>query len=174
MDMRVSDSVPMALTLLASGCFWPYPAVCADLLNPGDLSLRVATTEITNDPTLCASPEGVNALFAEHGSKLVKVILQGRVIRAGRVILPDAAFTAVFDKLDGNTKDAVPPAAMCVNGGLLILSSATNFRQYMVTPGLISITLIFGVPEEVNLFQVTYPALVAGVASLGTRTAAMR
>lgn len=172
--MRLRHSVSIALALLGSACFSTYPSTCAELLNPSDLSLNVVSTEITSNPTICASTEGLDALFPDPGSKLVRVVLEGRVTRPGHVILPDAAFTAVFDKPDRNAKGAAPAAAMCVNGGLLIASAAANFRQYTFAPGSISITLIFAVPEEVNVFQVTYPAVAAGVASLATRAAALR
>ncbi|HEY7305234.1 MAG TPA: hypothetical protein VH601_14015 [Bryobacteraceae bacterium] len=138
------------------------------------MNLRVVSTELTRDPTLCVSPEGMGALSPEAGWKLIRVTLRGKATRSGEVILPDSGFVAIYEEPGKKVRTAAVAAAMCVNRGILAASYPDKFQQYSLTAGPVSITVIFSVPEQVNRFQITYPAIVEGVASVPEKNTKLR
>jgi hypothetical protein len=139
------------------------------------LNLKVVSAEVTKEPTLCISPEGALGMSsATPGAKMVKVILKGQVTRSGDLVLIDAAFAAIYEMPKHNKKGVVVANAMCVSEGVLIATSPAQVRQYEVNPGPIEVTLLFAIPNEVDGFQVTYPALAIGTATVETKAAKLR
>jgi hypothetical protein len=172
--MKLHKSVSTSAIIFGTLCLWPLSAACEELLNPANFNLKVVTTEISHTSTLCATPEGnIAALSPKAGTKSVKVVLKGLVPSSGTVLLPEGAFTAVFGEPGQSKKDFAGAEAMCVTSEVLI-TATDAIRQYSFHPGPISITLLFAIPEEVTRFQVTYPAVAAGLAVLGTGTAGLR
>ena len=159
-------------------CLAPIRTLSQELVDPGELKLHVAKVERTADSIICISTGGdPGVATTEAGGKFVRVVLKGKATQSGLLLLPDAAFYAVFDKAkpgspDHFEKGVASAAALCLEEGILMLTVPTQFREYLVRQGPISVTLLFAVPQEINRFQVIYPALAGGVAVLETKTAA--
>jgi len=173
--MRVRNSVSARLLLVGILCVWPHSAFSQELLNPGELNFKVVSAEVTKEPALCISPEGALGMSsATPGAKMVKVTLKGQVTRSGDLILIDAAFAAIYERPGQKKKGVVVANAMCVTEGVLIGTSPTQVREYAVNPGSIEVTLLFAIPDEVDRFQVTYPAIAMGAAAVETKAAHLR
>jgi hypothetical protein len=148
-----------------------------ELLDPGGLKLQVTKAERTPDTVICSSATGEPGVATtEPGGQFVRVVLKGKTTRSGLLILPDSAFFAVFDKEKPGSpgslqKGVANAAALCLEEGLLMLTTPTQFREYAVSPGPISVTLLFAIPRDVDRFQVIYPALAGGTATLATKIA---
>jgi hypothetical protein len=175
--MKALPLLPTTLLLFGTFCLAPLSALSQDLLDPSGLKLQVTRAERTPDTVICSSATGEPGLAAtEPGGQFVRVVLQGKTTRSGPLILPDSAFFAVFDKekpgSPGNVQKGVAnAAALCLEEGLLMLTTPTQFREYSVSPGPISVTLLFAIPQNVDHFQIIYPALAGGTATLGTKMA---
>src|SRR4051794_4669223 len=171
---------PLSALLLSFGafCLLPTSAVSQELLDPSGLKFHVTKAERTPDSVICSSAQGdPGVVTTEPGGKFVRVVLQGKATRPGLLLLPDSAFYAVFDKEKPGSpgviqKGVANAAALCLEEGILMFTAPTQFREYSVNPGRISVTLLFAIPQDTDRFQVIYPALAGGVAVLGTKTAA--
>lgn len=172
--MTVRKLLAIKMVLLGVSCL-TASAMAEDVLNPSELNLRVKSAEVTEEPTLCLSPEGdLGMETARSGAKLVKVILKGQVARSGRLVLIIPAFAGIYEKPGDARRGVVLASAMCVGEGILVGTDPTQIREYLLRPGSIEITLLFAVPEGVKRFQVSYPAIVTTRANLHDRVVSRR
>jgi len=175
LGMKPSTQHAAKLFLWAVSCLWPLSAATEELLNPGEFNLTVISAEVAKGSSLCVSPEGeLGMSIAPSGAKLVKVFLKGQVTRAGRVILITPAFAGIYERAGQAKRSVVLASALCVNEDVLIGTTLTQVREYVVRPGSIEVTLLFAVPEEVSQFQVTYPAIAAGTTNFHDNIAKLR
>lgn len=171
--MTLRNQATLLLCALLSLC--PLSVNAEELLNPGELNLTVTSAEAAKGPSLCVSPEGeLGMSVAPSGAKLVKVMLKGEVTRRGRIVLITSAFAGIYERAGQTKRSVVLASAMCVNEDVLIGTTLTQIREYVVRPGSIEITLLFAVPEDVSHFQVTYPAIATGAANLHDNIAKLR
>ncbi|MBV9223502.1 MAG: hypothetical protein JOY85_05710 [Acidobacteriaceae bacterium] len=89
----------LIFVLFGTLCLAPIRTLSQELVDPGELKLHVAKVERTADSVLCASMGGdPGVATTEAGGKFVRVVLKGKATRSGLLLLPGAAFYAVFDK----------------------------------------------------------------------------
>lgn len=173
--MTSRKQIAAKLVFLTLSCLGPLSASTEELLNPGELNLTVTNAEIARGPSLCVSPEGeLGMSVAPAGAKLVRVMLKGQVTRLGRLILITPAFAGIYESPGQTKRRVVLASAMCVNEDVLIGTTLTQVREYVVRPGSIEITLLFAVPDGVSHFQVTYPAIATAQANLHDNIARLR
>lgn len=173
--MTRRNQVAAKLLFWGLSCLCGLSATAEELLNPGELNFTVASAELAKGPSLCVSPEGeLGMSVAPPGAKLVKVMLKGETTRAGRVILITPAFAGIYERPGQTKRSVVLASAMCVNEDVLIGTTLTQVREYVIKPGSIEITLLFAVPEGVSRFQVTYPAIATAMANVNDNIARLR